>query len=165
MMNTKTILLAALAFICLASVGRSAEQPHGNREFALALYPIESHVPAGTVPKFRLTLTNVTEHACRVLDIERRIDLQHAYFDLVVTKDGEPVRLPRAISDPGPISDADWLQIPRGGTKTFTLTSFPQTYDRLPPGSYEAYVWFWRDPFQSHTNAYKSESAKFTVTK
>lgn len=165
MTNSKIIFFSALAFACFIAGACGAEPPLGTRDFALALQPIESRVLVGTPPKFRLTLTNITDHPCRVLNIERRVDLQHTYYDLVVTKEGQPVRLPRAISDPGAISDADWLRIPRGATKTFTLTNFPQTYDRLPTGTYEAYVRFWRDPSQSHTNAYRSETAKFTVTK
>jgi hypothetical protein len=162
---TIAALIASAVLICSVSFACAADRSHGLRDFALALQPIESRIPAGTSPRFRITLTNISDHTCRVLNIERRVDLQHTYFDLVVTKDGEPVRLPRAISDPGPISDADWLQIAPGGTKSFTLASFPQTYDRLPPGTHEAYVQFWHDPFQSRTTAYKSETAKFTVTK
>lgn len=86
-------------------------------------------------------------------------------YNLVVTKDGRPVSLPRAISDPGPVSDADWLEIAPGGTKTFVLSEFPDQFVALPPGVYEAYVEFWRDPSQSHTTAYRSPRARFTVTK
>jgi hypothetical protein len=164
-MNSKKIIFAALAVACLAAFASAVEISHGTRDFALALQPIDSRISVGRAPRFRLTLTNISDHACRILNIERRRDLQDTYYDLIVIKNGRSVDVPRIISDPGPISDADWLQVPRGGTKTFTLTNFAHSYDTLPPGAYEAYVRFWRDPFQSHTSAYRSETAKFTVTK
>ncbi len=73
--------------------------------------------------------------------------------------------VPRAISDPDPVSDADWLEIPPAGMKTFVLSNFPDQFETLPPGVYESYVDFWCDPSQSHDTAYKSPLAKFTVTK
>jgi hypothetical protein len=91
--------------------------------------------------------------------------LQHTYYELVITKDGKPVGVPRVISDPGPVSDADWLEIPPGGSKTFVLTNFPDQYEKLPPGVYEAHVDLWRDPYQSHGTAQKSPRVRFTVKK
>ena len=134
-------------------------------DLALSLDAIEPFIPVHSVPHFRLTLTNVSDHACRILDAERRVDLQHTYYNLVVVKDGEPVDIPRAISDPGPVSDADWLEIPPSGTKAFILTNFPEQFESLTPGVYQAYVDFWRDPNQSHSTAYLSPVAQFTVTK
>ena len=134
-------------------------------ELALSLIPVESAIHTGSAPHFHLTLTNVSDHVMRVLDAERRVDLQHTYYELIVTKDGKPVHVPTAISDPGPVSDKDWVEIPPGGTKVFLLSDFPERFETLPPGTYEAYVDFWRDPYQSHDTAYKSPMAKFTVTK
>lgn len=156
-------IFGVIALLSLISFAHAGEPPHGTHEFALALRPVASRIRAGTVPKFRLTLTNITRHACRVLNIERRVDLQHTYFDLIVTQGGKPIQVERVISDPGPVSDGDWLQIPRSTSKTFTLASFPQRYEKLAPGAYEAYVIFWPDPFQSRENAYRSKTARFTV--
>ena len=69
---------------------------------------------------------------CRVLDPERRLDLKDAYYNLVVTKEGRPVSVPRAVSDPGPVSDADCLEIPPGDTKPFLLSKFPDEFETLP---------------------------------
>jgi len=91
--------------------------------------------------------------------------LQHTYYNLVVTKNGEPVSVLRAISDPGPVSDADWIEVVPGGTRTFLLTSFPDAFDQLRPGAYEAHVEFWRDPFQSGTTKYASGKATFPTNR
>jgi len=162
-MRTITVLLATL--VSCSHVPPVAERAPVTHDLTLSLYAIEPVIPAGSVPRFRLTLMNVSDHACRVLDAERRVDLQHTYYNLVVTKNGQPVRVGRVISDPGPISDADWRVIPPGATKIFVLTNFPEVLDQLPPGTYEAYVEFWRDPYQSHTTTYASDKARFTVTK
>ena len=154
------IRILTILLLVMVSCGHAAQ-----RELALTLVPVEPVIPFGTVPHFRLTITNVSDHAMRVLDAKRRVDLQHTYYDLVVTKDGKRVDVPRAISDPGPVSDRDWLEIPPGGAKVFLLTDFPQRFDKLPPGVYEACVNFWRDPFQSHDTADLSPKVKFTITK
>lgn len=119
----------------------------------------------GAVPSFRLTLTNISDHACRILNVDRRrADLQHSYYDLVIWQDGKEIFVPRAISDPGAVSDTDWVSIAPGATKTFLLTSFPQQLRSLRPGVYVATIRFWREPGTSHFNAYDSPKAKFTIT-
>jgi hypothetical protein len=165
MIRTLTVLLALMAFASCSHISPVSQRQHTTGEFALSLQAIKLQIPAGTTPTFRLTFTNLSDHAFRILDAERRVDLQHTYYNLVITKDGQPVWVGRAISDPGPISDADWLEILPGATKTFVLTNFPEAFDQLPPGVYEAYVDFWRDPYQNHTTAYASDKARFTVTK
>jgi hypothetical protein len=136
-----------------------------QRELVLLLAPIAPVIRVGTVPHFRLTITNVSDHAMRVIDAGRRVDLQHTYYKLVITKNGKSVNIPRAISDPGQVSDRDRVEIPSGKTKNFVLSNFPDQFETLPPGNYEAYVDFWRDPYQNQDTAYKSPVAKFTVTK
>jgi hypothetical protein len=163
MMRIITVLLATL--VCCSRVAPVTGQPSGTNDLVLSLDAIEPVIAAGSVPRVRLTLTNVSDHVCRVLDVERRGDLRDTYCNLVVLKDGKPVDVPRAISDPGPVSDTDWLAILPKGTKTIVLTRFPDQFEALPPGVYEAYVDFWRDPYQSHDTAYKSPWARFTVTK
>ncbi len=162
---TRTFTVLFLALVSCSHVAPVTEHAPATRDLALSLYAVDPVVSAGTALRFRLTLSNVSDHVCRVLDAERREDLKDTYYNLVVTKDGRPVKVPRAISDPGPISDADWLEIPPGGTRTFLLTHFPDQFETLPPGLYEAYVEFWRDPHRSHTTAYASGRAKFTVRK
>ena len=140
-------------------------ETHSTRDFALGLQPVESRVRAGTIPQFRLTLTNVSEHTCRILNAEARVDLQHTYYNLVVTQCGTNVWVGRMISDPGPIDLTDWLEIQPSQRREFVLTDFPDWWERLLPGDYEAYIDFWRDPAQSHTTRYRSQIARFTVFK
>ena len=163
MKRTLTVFLATL--VSCSHVTPIAEKASSANDLTLSLVAVQPVIPVGAPPRFRFTLTNVSNHSCRILDVERRVDLQHTYYDLVVTKGGKPVDMPRAISDPGIVSDADWLEIPPGGAKTFVLTNFPDQFETLPPGVYEAHVDLWRDPDQSHDTAYKSPMAKFTVTK
>src|SRR3954469_22563292 len=90
-----------------------------QRELVLLLAPIAPVIRVGTVPHFHLTITNISDHVMRVIDAGRRVDLQHTYYNLVITRDGKPVNIPRAISDPGQVSDRDWVEIPSGKTKNF----------------------------------------------
>src|SRR2546426_1341 len=86
--------LVAVLLVTLVSCGHVApikERGSVTRGLVLSLDAVESVVAVGTVPRFRLTLSNVSDLAIRILDAERRVDLQHTYYHLVVTKDGRPV--------------------------------------------------------------------------
>jgi hypothetical protein len=67
-------------------------------------------VRAGTRPEFSAVVTNRSDRPMRVLDVRqrRRSDLQDVYFELFILEERRLVDLPRAISDPGPISKADY---------------------------------------------------------
>ncbi len=160
---TLALLLASL--VACTHVPVAANRSSAAHDLALSLEIIQSEVPVGTVPRFRLTLKNVSDRACRILDADRRGDLRHTYYELVVLQDGRAVEVPTTISDPGPVSETDWLEILPGSTKTFTLADFPEQFDTLRPGMSQAYVDFWRDPLQSHTTAYTSPHVRFIVTK
>ncbi len=157
--------IVCILLVTAGTIANAAERSHYTRDFALKLEPIVSQIRTGAVPSFRLTLTNISDHTCRILNVDsRRVELQHTYYDLVIWKDGKKLWVPRAISDPGPISDRDWLEVARGATKSFLLTNFPQNLESLRAGNYEGSIRFWRDPHTSHSNAYDSPKAKFTVT-
>jgi hypothetical protein len=158
-------LLAASALVLISSISAVAQESNVTRPIALILQPVRSEITVGQVPQFRLMLSNATDRIQRVLNIANRIDLQHTYCNLVVAQNGGPLSLPRAISDPGPISEADWIDIRPGTTKTFLLANFPDAFDQLPPGVYEAHVEFWQNPYESHKTRYASNSATFTVKK
>jgi hypothetical protein len=136
-----------------------------DKPLSLSLEVVDKEIKSGTTPQFRLTVTNTSNEEEKVLDIRGRSDLQHTYYDLEVTKDGKSVDLPRAISDPGPISDREFLSLAPGASVTFVLSSFPMSLNALPPGNYQASVRFWQNPYRSHQTAYNSPDVTFAVEK
>ena len=163
-------LLTLLAGVVLVSgiplvPAQEVDRPDLQRPLLLSLEVVQQEVKAGTTPAFRLTLKNTSGQAQRVLDIRGRPDLQHTYYELRVRQAGKPVALPVAISDPGPVTDKDFLSLPPGGTQTFHLTNFPMQLDRLAPGTYTASVLFWQDPYRSQKTSFPSPEVKFTVGK
>lgn len=160
---TRRIMVACILILCYQSTC-AAQKPISSHDFTLSLKPVDVHIKKGNTPKFQLTLTNVSNQACKILNVEHRSDLQNTYYKLVITKDGWPVDIPEAISDPGPISDSDWIEVSPGGKKEFLFTSFPLDFQELQPRIYKAYIIFWRDPYQSHLTAYESSLAEFTIT-
>jgi hypothetical protein len=150
--------------VALAEARRAFDEAARHlRPLALSLEVVEQEVAAGTTPTFRLTVKNTSERVAKVLDIRRRHDLQDTYYDLEVTKDGQRVEVPRAISDPAPINDEALLSLPPGESVTFVLSRFALALTRLPPGRYQASVRFWQDPYQSHKTSYNSPEVTFTV--
>jgi len=164
-MRNRIHLLIATALVLNTLVSVVAQETNEARSIALNLQPVQSEVSAGQAPQFRLTLSNTTDRVERVLNIAKRVDLQHTYYNVIIVQNRKAIWVPRAISDPGPVSKTDWLEIAPGATRTFLLKSFPDAFDQLPPGSYEAYVEFWQDPYESHKTRYKSNSATFTIKK
>ena len=147
---------------------RAENEDEKMKSISLQLEAIERSVKAGVVPKFQLTLRNEGKAAVKVLDIcdNRRVDLQDTYYDLEIRRGKELVKLPRAISDPGPISDDDFTSLGAGAKLSFKLTRFALALEELPPGKYKARVQFWKDPFQtSKTCCYYSSEAEFTFEK
>jgi hypothetical protein len=149
----------ALSF-CLPEVANSAEN-----DLSLLLKPVQSPIFKGTSPSFYLKITNISTHSVRLLNTEKRISLEHSYYSVVVTKNGKRVDVPVAISDPGPISDSDWIEIPSGDTKTVLLSKFREQYQYLKPGVYKAYVKFGRDPYQKNDTTYQSLPTEFVIVK
>jgi len=76
----------------------------------------------------------------RVMKFAARTDLRDTYARLFVTHNGAPVDVPRLISDPGPTSESDYLELSPGKEFTFTHNGSPFALSKLPPGDYVAIV-------------------------
>jgi hypothetical protein len=83
---------------------------------------------AGTSPQFSVVVTNKSRDPIRVLDVRngRRVDLQHNYFELFIVEGPRLVDLPIAISDPGPVADADYTVLKPGERMDSPLTELHQ---------------------------------------
>jgi hypothetical protein len=160
LLSVVSLLWAACTFAACLDDKDKRKKP-----LSVTLEPVTKTVKKGTVPKFLLTIRNDGKAPEKVVDIRRRVDLQHTYYDLEVLQDGKVLELPRMISDPGPVSDEDWATLKPGQKITFQLVHFPTLLERLPPGKYIARVQFWQDPFQSSRTKYPSTEAESTVEK
>ena len=123
-------------------------------------------IRAGTRPQFSVSVTNTSSGSIRVLDVRdgRRNDLQDVYFELVIVKDGRVVDLPTVISDPGPISSADYLVLNPGERLDVRQLTYKRVAERLAPGEYAALVLLWRNPEEAPTSRCRSSEVRFVVT-
>jgi len=123
-------------------------------------------VRVGVRPQFSVIVANESDRSMRVLDVRngRRVDLQDNYFELVVIEGRKVVDLPRAISDPGPISDADYAVLKPGERMEVRPLSYTRSTERLPAGTYSAFILFWQDPGMPHTSGCRSSEARFVVS-
>ena len=124
-------------------------------------------VRAGTRPAFSVTVTNNGHRSARVLDVRngRRNDLQDTYYELFILQGGRVMDLPAVISDPGPISDADYVVVKPGERVDVRPLSYRRVTERLPPGEYSAFILFWRNPGEAHRSQCRSSEARFVVSK
>jgi hypothetical protein len=158
-------LLASVSIGCLGGRALADDKDPPKRPIRLSLEASGKTVKSGEVPKFKLTIRNEGDAPERIIDLSggRRADLQDNYYDLEVTQGGKTVDIPRAISDPGPIVEKDYLSLKPGEKVTFELTRFAAALGKLPAGTYQARVRFWQDPFQSAKTAVFSPYAEFVV--
>jgi hypothetical protein len=118
-------------------------------------------IPQGTVPTFKLKITNGGKEPQKVLKL--RGDLQDTYFDLEVSQDGKRVSVPRAISDPGTVADSDYVTLKPGESVTYELKRFASAWERLPVGKYAAVVRVW--PPGDREKSFLSPEAMFEISK
>lgn len=112
------------------------------------------------IPKFLLTITNVSSAPARILDVRGRQDLQATYSDVKLTALGKYVEFEYSISDPGEISDNNFTILKP--LEQITLTLHPTVYvGALPAGSYQAYVNYWADPLKPII--YRSPEVLFVI--
>jgi hypothetical protein len=143
-----------------ASSGDNKSQ--ATRSIAVELQAVKDSFPTGTVPAFRLTIRNEGKVLEKVLKL--RGDLQDTYYDLKVTRDGKAVNVPRAISDPGPTTDDDFVTLKPGDKVTYDLTRFAAALNQLPVGEYKATVRV-RRPDDPAGKSYLSSEAVFKIAK
>ena len=126
MLRAMTVLVAVLLACCGHLGAADDDKGQTKRTISLSLVAVEGAVKRGALPKFRLTIRNTGKQPERVLDVRdgRRQDLQDTYYDLEVTDSEKVVDLPRAISDPGPISDKDFVALKPGEAVTVHLSDF-----------------------------------------
>jgi hypothetical protein len=131
-MNNRGTRIAILAPMFFASM------PASGAEIQVTLAPRSQAVKGGETPRFIVTVESATGQ--RVMKFAERSDLRDHYAELIDTRDGKPVEVPRVISDPGPTNDSDYVQLSPGQRVTFEHDGMPYILSRLPPASYSAVV-------------------------
>ena len=162
-------LFVALSLV--ATAGRAAQAPPDVarapvcRGVTVSVSADTARVKAGERPRFSARIHNTTSRPVRLLDVRqgRRADLQDSYFELFVARGTALVDLPRVISDPGPLDRGDFFDLLPGASAEITNLSYTGALDELPPGQYDAFLLFWRDPLSSHTTRCRSTAARFVV--
>jgi hypothetical protein len=88
--------------------------------------------------------------------------LADTYYKLVVRRaDGVAIDGPRQISDPGPISEADFFVLEPAAKVSLSVRSLV-SLEALAPGTYVAYVSIWQDPY-SVASVCRSNETEFRV--
>jgi hypothetical protein len=127
----------------------------------LRLECVQTTIKAGTAPVLHLTVANDGAADERVLI--PRGDLQDTFYDLVLTKDGKWIDMPRMISDSGPITDDDFLTLKPGESVTFEFKRYAAGVYFLPAGSYQAQIRFWQNPRDPYTTTVLSPMVTITI--
>ena len=108
-------------------------------ELRVILSPEQQVVVAGEIPVFSVRIEAVGTPS-RVMRLNERDDLRVNYARLRITENGQPVELPRAISDPGSVGPNDHLVFKPGQSMHLVHRGEPFGLGELRPGSYVAKV-------------------------
>jgi hypothetical protein len=124
----------------------------------------EIQVQAGTVemgrqPVFHIVLSNRGEIPIRVVDFSKRRDLSARCLDIEITARGEKIPYGIIISDPWPVLEDDYLELPSKRSVSFLIDSYVRIYRFEHPGTYEISASFWNFPFWKIS----SKPSTFTV--
>jgi hypothetical protein len=128
----------------LLSLSFGVEEGMPLMPLVLTLVPADQSIPVGTFPILRLTVENVGGADERL--VKPHGTLRDTFCELVITQGGRAVELPRAISDPGPICENDFLTLKPGESATFEFTRYAVGTPYLPPGEYQASLRYWQGP-------------------
>lgn len=133
----------------------------------VALSADTPRVKIGERPRFSATIRNGTSQTVRLLDLRegRRPDLQATYLELFVARGVTAVEVPIVISDPGPLADGDFIDLPPGAAMNVRDVSYKRVLNERPAGEYDAFVLFWRDPLAAPTTRCRSSSSRFVVAR
>jgi hypothetical protein len=157
-------MLAGLSSGPAAQIGLPTAAP-ACRPVEVTLGTSTPKVKVGNRPEFYVSIANKDTRPVRVLNTGdgRRTDLQDAYFELFVLREGKIVDVPMLISDPGPISSNDYVTLGPGERLEVRPLSYKRVIEKLPPGVYSAFILFWRDPELAHTTRCRSSELRFVV--
>jgi hypothetical protein len=108
---------------------------NADAQTRVTVSPADQLVVAGNTPTFTVQV-DALENSARVIRIVGRNDLRDNYARLTVYRDGKPVELARSISDPGPIGEADIVQLNPQEGMTFVHRGEPYALSQLTPGTY-----------------------------
>lgn len=132
-----------LIFVILATVLATPFSALGAG-LKVLLAPPQQIVARGQTPRFVVTIQAV-ETEQRVLKFNTRRSLRDNYAKLIISREGKLIDTPRAISDPGPTSESDYMKLGAGEAFSFEHDGQPLALTGLAPGNYSALIKLWSD--------------------
>jgi hypothetical protein len=158
------VWLTAAETAAQIAVGAQTPSLPWCRDLTVTISVAAPRVLVGQRPRFDVSIYNMSASPRRVLDLRdgRRPDLQTAYVDLVVSRNGAELSLPRMISDPGPISPTDFVELPVSSGIHIPDLPTDRDLSKLPIGALDAHIVFWRDPYDARSRC-RSAPVAFTV--
>ena len=135
---------------------------HTNEEkpLQITLSIKKSVIKFGEFPRLELVVANVSNKEIKILDLRNRPDLQDNYGKVVFFRDGRRYHFrTAAISDPGPISDGDFIELSPNENIHIMLTDPPYDPKELRPGKYEVNFVYHSNPIEdTHSNYYQTKN-------
>jgi hypothetical protein len=136
----KTIVAFLLAIAATVTMAAERSAP----DFAVTLSIVQPRIRVGEMPQFLMKVQALAP-LVRIMKLGERSDLRHNYAPITIKRDGKTIDTPMMISDPGPISDEDYLELKKGEELVFKHDGRPLSLTELAPGTYAAKVSVWPD--------------------
>jgi len=127
---------------------------------SVSLSPSNQTVNRGESPKFIVEARAIGKPA-RIMKFASRPDLLDNYARIRITKGGKPIEIVPLVSEPGPVSESDYMLVPANQSISFPHRGTPFDLTKLPPGNYSASVTVW--PSVQDKSSFASNSVSFRV--
>ena len=115
------------------------------------------------MPALDVKIANTSEEPIEgVLRVDKRPDWAIALLHLSVLKEGRPVEVDVVICDPGVVTPNDDASLQAGEEMSLRMDWFPECYDQLPPGEYEAFLTYHLSA-KTLEGVFQSNSVKLVV--
>lgn len=125
----------------------------------LSISVVCDEVKIGTQPRFLLKIMNNNNKGIKILNLETRKDLIDSKVNIVISYLEKDVPFHIDISDPGRITEKDYITLPSKEYITFSIDSYYKNFKFPESGQYKIKAEFYNFPYF----VIKSKSVSFYV--
>jgi hypothetical protein len=148
-MKYNKYIIILILFVCIHSdldYGYS-DDPKLEMSIELSISVIGGEVKIGTQPKFLLKIINNKNEDVKILNLEKRKDLINSKINIVITQLDKDVPFDIDISDPGRITEKDYITLSPNEHVFISIDDYYKNYKFEKSGLCKVTVQFYNFPY------------------
>ena len=146
-MRLKIIFIFIICLIDKLCFGASDWVEDRDPGVELSVFIVNEPVKREQQPVFRLAIHNLSSKSVKILNLDGRQDLIDNMLNIVITQNENKVPCYILISDPGTITENDYITLPSEDKIFFMINSYKRIFRLTRKGLYSVTVEFLNYPF------------------